>query len=61
MVQEKQDSNLHISTFWQHSAQFIDHIVIYHYPLTDFYNYYIKTTYKNKKHDFSLCSYVHKL
>lgn len=48
MIQEKQNSNLHISTFWQHSAQFIDPVAIYHYPLTNFYNYYIKPTDKNK-------------
>lgn len=60
MIQENQDSNLNISTFQQHRGQFIDHVAIYHYPLTGFYNYYIKPTDKNEKRNFSLCSYVHK-
>lgn len=61
MIQEKQDSHLFVSTFSQHSAQFLAHLILYHHSLKDFYNYTIKPTNKNKKHHFSLCSYAHEL
>lgn len=61
MIQEKQDSHNFVSTFSQHSAQFLGHLILYHCSLKDFYNHSIKPTDKNKKHHFSLCSYAHEL